>query len=103
MSYLPQYSSDLCNLELHGCLLEKNFPTVCRLHQSDTQVESYDRFNLPPLKNPRIIVQLRELLCLACNGGVWDPCWTFKACLDSLFACLFDSLPIFGLLLHLQL
>lgn len=67
-SYLPQYSSSLCNLGLHEYLLEKTFPTVYRLHEFDTQVESHDHFNLLPLKNPRIIVQLRELLCLACNG-----------------------------------
>ena len=54
-SYLPQYSFDLCNLELHEYLLEKSFPMVGRLHQSDTRFESYGHFNLLPLKNPEII------------------------------------------------
>ena len=66
-SYLSQYSSDLFNLGLHEYLLKKIFPVVGRLWRSDNWFQSYGHFNLLHLKISRIMVQLKELPCLACN------------------------------------
>ena len=87
MSYLPQYSSNLCNLGLHGYLLEKRFLTVGKLHQSDTRFESYGHFNLLPLKNLGII-------CTHGNFYIWHAMGCVGPMLEvqgmlGLFLCLF--------------